>query len=80
MDFISVSRFAERHGISERTVRNYCATGKVCRATAAVLAMSSRGFGTVSHHGGFALFLLSRHPELGKDQWLSEGHLSNGTG
>lgn len=29
MDFISVSQFAERNGISERTVRNYCATGKI---------------------------------------------------
>lgn len=29
MDFISVSQFAERHGISERTARNYCATGKI---------------------------------------------------
>ena len=29
MDYISVSQFAERHGISERTIRNYCATGKI---------------------------------------------------
>ena len=29
MDFISVSQFAERHGISERTARNYCAIGKI---------------------------------------------------
>ena len=29
MDYISVSQFAERHGISERTARNYCATGKI---------------------------------------------------
>jgi Fic family protein len=29
MEFISVSQFAERHGISERTARNYCATGKI---------------------------------------------------
>lgn len=29
MDYISVSQFAEKHGISERTVRNYCATGKI---------------------------------------------------
>ena len=29
MDYISVSRFAELHGISERTARNYCATGKI---------------------------------------------------
>ena len=29
MEFISVGQFAERHGISERTARNYCATGKI---------------------------------------------------
>ena len=29
MDFISVTQFAEKHGISERTVRNYCETGKI---------------------------------------------------
>lgn len=29
MKYISVSQFAEIHGISERTARNYCATGKI---------------------------------------------------
>lgn len=29
MGYISVSEFAEKHGISERTARNYCATGKI---------------------------------------------------
>ena len=29
MEYISVSQFAERYGISERTVRNYCAHGKI---------------------------------------------------
>jgi hypothetical protein len=29
MDFVSVKVWAERHGISERTARNYCATGKI---------------------------------------------------
>ena len=29
MDFISVSQFAQKYGISERTVRNLCATGKI---------------------------------------------------
>lgn len=29
MDFISVSEFAGRHGISERTARNYCSQGKI---------------------------------------------------
>lgn len=29
MEYISVSQFAEKHGISERTVRNYCAMGKI---------------------------------------------------
>lgn len=29
MDYISVSEFANLHGVSERTVRNYCATGKI---------------------------------------------------
>lgn len=29
MEFISVSQFAEKYGISERTVRNLCATGKI---------------------------------------------------
>ena len=28
MEYISVSQFAQKHGISERTVRNLCATGK----------------------------------------------------
>lgn len=29
MDYISVIQFAAKHGISERTVRNYCSTGKI---------------------------------------------------
>lgn len=29
MEYLSVKQFAEKHGISERTARNYCATGKI---------------------------------------------------
>lgn len=29
MEYISVSQYAEKYGISERTARNYCATGKI---------------------------------------------------
>ena len=29
MEYISVSQFAEKYGISERTARNYCAKGKI---------------------------------------------------
>lgn len=29
MEYLSVSAFAQQHGISERTVRNYCAIGKI---------------------------------------------------
>lgn len=29
MEYISVIQFAEKHGISERTARNYCAQGKI---------------------------------------------------
>ena len=29
MKYISVKQFAEKHGISERTARNYCASGKI---------------------------------------------------
>ena len=29
MEYISVSQFAQENGISERTVRNYCASGKI---------------------------------------------------
>ena len=29
MEYISVVQFAEKHGISERTVRNYCSEGKI---------------------------------------------------
>ena len=29
MEYISVAKFAERYGISERTARNYCAVGKI---------------------------------------------------
>lgn len=29
MDFISVNKFSKKHGISERTVRSYCASGKI---------------------------------------------------
>ena len=29
MKYISVGEFAKKHGISERTARNYCATGKI---------------------------------------------------
>ena len=32
MEYISVSQFAEKYGISERTARNYCATGKIAGA------------------------------------------------
>lgn len=28
-EFVSVREYAEAHGISERTVRNYCALGKI---------------------------------------------------
>ena len=29
MKYVSVSQFAEDHGVSERTIRHYCATGKI---------------------------------------------------
>jgi predicted site-specific integrase-resolvase len=29
MDYISVKIWAEKHGVSERTARNYCAMGKI---------------------------------------------------
>ena len=29
MKYISVGTFAEKYGISERTARNYCASGKI---------------------------------------------------
>ena len=29
MDYISVSQFAEKYGVSERTARNYCAKGRI---------------------------------------------------
>ena len=29
MDFITVTQFAEQHNLSERTVRNWCAAGKI---------------------------------------------------
>ena len=29
MDYISVAEFAKRYGVAERTVRNYCAQGKI---------------------------------------------------
>jgi len=29
MDFISIKQFAEKHGIPERTIRNYCSAGKI---------------------------------------------------
>lgn len=29
MNYISVAEFAKKHGVSERTVRNYCAVGKI---------------------------------------------------
>ena len=29
MEYISVCKFAEKYGISERTARNYCAQGKI---------------------------------------------------
>ena len=29
MKYVSVTEFAAKHGISERTVRNYCTTGKI---------------------------------------------------
>ena len=29
MEYVSVSDFARQYGVSERTVRNYCATGKI---------------------------------------------------
>ncbi|MBQ9469625.1 MAG: Fic family protein [Bacteroidales bacterium] len=32
MKYISASQFAEKYGISERTARNYCATGKIAGA------------------------------------------------
>ncbi len=32
MEYLSVAQFAEKYGVSERTVRNYCATGKIAGA------------------------------------------------
>ena len=29
MEYISVKEWAELHGVSERTARNYCASGKI---------------------------------------------------
>lgn len=29
MNYISVTQYAEKYGISERSARNYCATGKI---------------------------------------------------
>ena len=29
MNYLSVKQFAQKHGVSERTIRNYCATGKI---------------------------------------------------
>lgn len=29
MDYISVKEFAQKYGVSERTARNYCASGKI---------------------------------------------------
>ena len=29
MDYISVKEFAQKYGVSERTGRNYCASGKM---------------------------------------------------
>lgn len=33
MEYISVSEFAKLHNVSERTIRNYCAVGKIAGAT-----------------------------------------------
>ena len=33
MENLSVSKFAEKHGLPERTVRNWCAAGKIPGAT-----------------------------------------------
>ena len=29
MEYLSVIQYAEKYGISERTARNYCASGKI---------------------------------------------------
>ena len=29
MEYLSVSQYAQKYGVSERTIRNYCATGKI---------------------------------------------------
>ena len=29
MDYLSVTQFAQKYGVSERTARNYCAAGKI---------------------------------------------------
>lgn len=29
MDYISIAEFAKKNGVSERTVRNWCASGKM---------------------------------------------------
>lgn len=33
MEYLSVSEYAKQYGVSERTIRNYCATGKIDGAT-----------------------------------------------
>lgn len=32
MEYISVKDWADKHGVSERTARNYCAQGKISEA------------------------------------------------
>ena len=32
MEYISTKEYAEAHGLSERTVRNYCVQGKISGA------------------------------------------------
>ncbi len=29
MEYLSIRQFAEKYGISERSARNYCATGRI---------------------------------------------------
>ena len=58
MDYISVKEFAQKYGVSERTARNYCASGKI---EGVVLVWQERGFrqqrGTYRKH--------DRHYDIG---------------
>ena len=62
MDYISVTEFAKRYGIAERTARNYCAQGKIDGAV--LIGISQRAATYFEGYTNVCQFVVSASREV----------------